>query len=417
MFYSIALSIGGQPPNLITHVAHILCTATFIHHLNKAITMAKITKASLAELAKKMQPLTREEQASIVGGTQSTYTAFGKATNDQGEHALEGLNQSVFSTQVGHAGLSHNDMIGNAKPHILKKTEPKKPSTPFTPSPNPDDNYNGTPIDATPGEKPKTPIGPSGAYGDPKNPSGAYGDTNDPSGAYGDTNDPSGAYGDPNDPSGYVGDNGGNSDSGSKPFNRNPYRNISYGRGVDSTLGGQITGLLEKSSELRGILSTFTHGGVKLTIEVVDDETMRKGDTIMYTELDGKGGVVLRINSKHVNPTEGFTGKLNTTDNIGYQHDGTVQGTLAVCFAHEAIHAKHISVFQQAMVHCHFNESEAYNYLLQQGYSHDFANIFFTQQNGTWKRVSRDEVATREHDYLRKYNHGVLDRVRKQYGH
>lgn len=142
---------------------------------------------------------------------------------------------------------------------------------------------------------------------------------------------------------------------------------------------------------------------------------MRKGYTMMYTEPDGKGGIVIRINRNHVNPTEGFTGNWNKTDNTDYQHDGTVQGTLAACFAHEAIHAKHIAVLQQAMAHCHYNAHEAHNYLLRHGYSRDFANIFFTQQNGIWKLASSDEIATREHDYLGKYNHEVLDRVRNQY--
>lgn len=42
--------------------------------------MAKITKASLAELAKQMPQLTEMEQASFVGGTHSAFSALDNTT-------------------------------------------------------------------------------------------------------------------------------------------------------------------------------------------------------------------------------------------------------------------------------------------------------------------------------------------------
>lgn len=61
--------------------------------------MAKITKASLEQLAQEMTTLTKEEMRSIVGGTKSVYSPT-SSTEDQ-SIALKALGNDPLSTQVG----------------------------------------------------------------------------------------------------------------------------------------------------------------------------------------------------------------------------------------------------------------------------------------------------------------------------
>lgn len=62
--------------------------------------MAKITKASLEQLAQEMTTLTKEEMRSIVGGTKSVYSPTSSTELDPSA-SLAGLGNDPLSTQIG----------------------------------------------------------------------------------------------------------------------------------------------------------------------------------------------------------------------------------------------------------------------------------------------------------------------------
>ncbi|MDO4714763.1 MAG: hypothetical protein Q4A44_00560 [Bacteroidales bacterium] len=328
------------------------------------------------------------EQASCLGGTHSAYSSLGTAQKDQENQAIAGLEQSVFSTQIGD---TNQNMVGGLTDFttLAKDKDNQKHYTPGT------GGHNIVFSGYLAPEESGFLSDDSGYFGD----SGSIGYTGgDADGEYmlPDDNPPSKGGGSP-----------------TRPFNRNPYRNISYHKSIDPALGNQITDLLNKSPELRGILSPFIKGGGKLRFEI--DPNITNPNVLMDTRMSN-GDLIISINPTHVD-ANGFHGVYTngSKDNVGYIHDGTIKSTFAVAIAHEAIHAKHVHVYAEAMETTQHMPAVAREYLLSKGYSIDFANIFFTYENGAWRKANHNEIDEREHAYISKYNHEVLDRVKGQY--
>lgn len=72
--------------------------------------MAKITKASLEQLAQEMITLTKEEMRSIVGGTKAVY-APNSATELDPSASLAGLGNDPLSTQIGKQETHTADVL------------------------------------------------------------------------------------------------------------------------------------------------------------------------------------------------------------------------------------------------------------------------------------------------------------------
>ncbi|RNC64974.1 hypothetical protein [Proteiniphilum sp. X52] len=56
------------------------------------------------------------------------------------------------------------------------------------------------------------------------------------------------------------------------------------------------------------------------------------------------------------------------------------------------------------------------HFLKEGGYSDEFVSIFFTQdQTGTWVDSPTETRNDRLHDYMRRYNHGIIDAALEEY--
>ena len=72
--------------------------------------------------------------------------------------------------------------------------------------------------------------------------------------------------------------------------------------------------------------------------------------------------------------------------------------------------------YQDAMRYANNNREKAVEYLKNKGYSDEFVSIFFTQdQTGTWVDSPTEARNDRLHDYMRKYNHGIIDAALEEY--
>ena len=100
-------------------------------------------------------------------------------------------------------------------------------------------------------------------------------------------------------------------------------------------------------------------------------------------------------------------------DNIGYDWNKvkTKEEALVVILAHEAQHANHIARYYDVTKQANGDAVIAARIFREQGYSQEFVNIFIDENTHKYKEYFADGL----HDYMKKYNHGVIDTALDEY--
>lgn len=171
-------------------------------------------------------------------------------------------------------------------------------------------------------------------------------------------------------------------------------------------LSNQMARLFQ-SSELRGILSSFMRGNEHLTFRV---GKVRGSSSVMETSYGENGNIIITLNKEYVSD-RGFYASSIIKDNVGYAHSGA-DSVFAVGIAHEAMHAKHYHIRDEAVRYSGGDLSKAAEFVRSR-YGDALANVMFRRINGRWEHNS--DFIKDEHDYLKKNNQGSFNRVLNQY--
>ena len=304
---------------------------------------------------------------------------------------------------------------------------PEDPNDP----PVDDGNHGGEPEDGDPGEGGQDEgdgnhgeDGSEGGQGEAGQGDG-YHDEEDPD--YGDGEQGNEGDYDP-DPSdgGYGGGNNGGSNGGpSGPSGGSPDIPGSWTDGIsadngffhfdssllqNTELNNQVQHILNSNSVISGLLGYFNNGNLNLTFEVGDS------DGIAHLDHSNPNNFVMVFNPSNINQG-GFIG-LNGIDNAGYDHSGlTDVESLAIVIAHEAMHAKHMAVFQAFSNQNNGIAEDTRDALLNHGYSQEFVDIFFypttNPQTGadTFAFNADSTVSDNLHSFMDQFNDQVFDAV------
>lgn len=207
------------------------------------------------------------------------------------------------------------------------------------------------------------------------------------------------------------GGSGGNHDNGSLTDGINPYneRNFSFLMDTNSVFYEQLMKILKSNSILKALFSYFDKGVVHMTFDIQDDVS------IAQTTYPSFESYHITFSSQHIDEN-GWT-KILHGDNVGYDWTKvrTNEEALVVLLAHEAQHANHVARFYDAVKQARNDVGTAVDILQNRGYNQEYINIFFQNESGKWGYVPGQEQVNRMHDYMAKYNHGVLDSALREY--
>lgn len=217
-----------------------------------------------------------------------------------------------------------------------------------------------------------------------------------------------------------YGDYGGGNSSNANFYQTNPIKDgiditngkhFTFNTSANATFDSQLKDILATNKTIKGLLSYFDKGYVHLTFGIKN-----LGKNTAQTEYVTAESYHINFDSKHINE-KGFS--LNAkTDNISYDYSKTKNDMerLVVVIAHEAIHAKHYAVYQDAIREARGYPQTAANILLQKGYSQEFVEIYFVKaSNGQWDYNRDGKSNDRAHQYMEKYDHGVIDKALEEY--
>lgn len=179
----------------------------------------------------------------------------------------------------------------------------------------------------------------------------------------------------------------------------------------EATFLNKVKDIVASNGIIAALLTRFSNNNVKLVFNVgplnsnpgkltlaetnPHDPT---GETFFITfnsDLD-----VISQNGDWVQPKD-FTGP-----------DKLIQ-SLTNTIAHEAMHAKHYAIFQEALRENENRTVETYNWLLSR-YSQEFVNIFFKMVNGQPRTNTPQEILDNDHAFMDQYNTGVNTAVENE---
>lgn len=187
----------------------------------------------------------------------------------------------------------------------------------------------------------------------------------------------------------------------------NPYKSIIFDQSVPSTLKAQIIDLFDKSRTLRFILDHFIKGRDNLQIRV------GSANGAMESALENDK-FSITINSSVLGADGEFNLGFKGSDNVGFEHNGSVYQTFAAALAHEALHIKHFQIWNDAIKLYNNNHSAVYEYLSTQ-YSQEFANVFYTKKQGRVSVNWGEDIEKKEHALFRNYNLPLFQKVVDEY--
>lgn len=93
----------------------------------------------------------------------------------------------------------------------------------------------------------------------------------------------------------------------------------------------------------------------------------------------------------------------------------TMEEKLLITLAHEAMHANHMARYHEAMREGEGKYSNAAKFLLKKGYSQEFVNIYFKEENGKWHKTTPEYREEKLHDYMKTHNQGIIDAALDEY--
>lgn len=187
-------------------------------------------------------------------------------------------------------------------------------------------------------------------------------------------------------------------------------RNFTLNLDSQPVFNEQMVNILKSNSVLKTLLSYFDKGYLHLTfsIEGMDEHTTA------YTTRQSDDSYHIVFNSQYITD-QGWDIPLNRIDNIGYDWSkvNTVDEALVVTLTHEAIHANHLAIFNDALL-----QGKTYYdtiFILQEkGYSQEFIDIFVDKETAGWEQDG-EQIKANMHEYMRKYDHGVIDSALEEY--
>lgn len=199
------------------------------------------------------------------------------------------------------------------------------------------------------------------------------------------------------------------SDSLSDGVNINDARHFTFNTKIEPIFNEQLMKILESNSVLKALLSYFDNGVIHLTFDIADL------NSIAHTIYPSNDSFHITFNSQFIGE-EGWT-KIIKRDNIDYDWSkvNTAEEALVVILAHEAQHANHIARFYDALSQNNNNPRRTAETLKDWGYSQEFVDVFVQGDNGVWSFVPSDQQVINMHDYMKKYNHGVIDATLEEY--
>lgn len=116
----------------------------------------------------------------------------------------------------------------------------------------------------------------------------------------------------------------------------------------NKALAVQLTELLQSSQTLRTLLDPYVKGYSQLTFDI-DNIASDNPDKMNAMVTDAETNTIT-INKRLVGEN-GFEYAFNGKDEVGYQHDDTIDGSFSAAIGHEALHARHFYWYKEAMKH------------------------------------------------------------------
>lgn len=181
----------------------------------------------------------------------------------------------------------------------------------------------------------------------------------------------------------------------------------------------QLTNILSTNKTIKGLLGYFKNGVVHLTFGIKDLDIQ----TLARTDYKSQESYHIEFNSKVIGQN-GWSLNYKGKNNIDYDFSkaSTTEERLLITLIHEVIHAKHYATYEDAFREAQkispYKEpypNDIANNLLSRGYSQEFVEIYLIKDcEGGWhyNSVGRND---RAHDYMRKYDHGVIDKALEEY--
>ena len=84
----------------------------------------------------------------------------------------------------------------------------------------------------------------------------------------------------------------------------------------------------------------------------------------------------------------------------------SVDEALVVTLTHEAIHANHFAIFNDARIQAENKKFDTAYILQQKGYSQEFIDIFIDKDTNEWTTNEQRDISM--HEYMNKYGMGLL---------
>lgn len=200
------------------------------------------------------------------------------------------------------------------------------------------------------------------------------------------------------------------SSSQSDGVNINDTRNFTFNTITHEAFNELLKDILESNSILKTLLSYFDKGYLHLTFGV---EGMDK-NIVAYTTFQSYDSYHIVFNTEYITEN-GWNISLSRIDNIGYDWHKvkTTDEALLVTLTHEAIHANHFAIFNDAFLQANMNKYDTYRILQEKGYSQEFIDIFIDKDTNEW--VGDEQRDVNMHNYINKYDLGIIDSALDEY--
>ena len=186
-------------------------------------------------------------------------------------------------------------------------------------------------------------------------------------------------------------------------------RNFTLNLDSQPVFNEQMVNILKSNSVLKALLSYFNNGVIHLTFDLADM------NSVAQTTYPSRDSFHITFNEQFMDD-EGWS-KILRHDNMNYDWSKvhTAEEALVVVLAHESQHANHVARFFDAAQQAHNDPTETANLLKEWGYNQEYVDIFIESRNGKYSYVSGDQQVVNMHDYMDKYNQGVIDAALEEY--
>ena len=177
----------------------------------------------------------------------------------------------------------------------------------------------------------------------------------------------------------------------------------------------QLKEILQSNSVIANLLSFF-EGDKKKIVQMTFDVTSLPGTVGAMAQSYSQESYHITFNSNAMNQN-GWNLRSTGRDNAGYDWSNVrnMNEALVATLAHEVMHANHFARYEAAMRLYKNERSLAARHLLNEGYSHEYVNIFFIQSGNLWFDRAVTDRDERLESYIGTYNSGVINKAIEEY--